>query len=521
MSLQDLLKEAQGGSGAGGPQGLKGLLAESSAIPEKTRQAQREAEAAQFESESINNSFLNRAGRFVDRVNVIPEAVSAYKQSFNALPGKYANAITEGASDIAGGNPVKGVLKAGFRPAADTAEFVFAPLSAAIGSILQAAGGQKLIDKTGQKLADKSGITDWPAFQRFAMEHPNAGEDFNRLLNLATLGTEANTRIDPKATITELSQKVSREVLRPIKETPNMVRGAQVLQTAKEQGLKKLLVESQPLESEVPINGLKRNERMYDSRPNPLNVGGQYEPYIPDNQLPVIPFGPKGRSLLPTIQMGESAPSLPSGMRYDTPIKSPFQVERALGGSPAGSVEPRTVTGTGEVKTRGLSLGVEAKAVEKELVSNLGDLPEYQVVNMADQAQKATDIVAKDYEQAKRIAQGKELPPTDVLPESVFVAVEKKALKEGDVTTLRDLATGKLATEATTMGQRIRTLAERNPESPVRAIREIAEARKAKRGNKDISPIRRSDLTEAKKAVERSRPTKQNWADFIKEIQCK
>lgn len=134
--------------------------------------------------------------------------------------------------------------------------------------------------------------------------------------------------------------------------------------------------------------------------------------------------------------------------------------------------------GAPEVRTRGLSKGVEEKAIEKKLTEGLGNLPEYEVVNMKEQAKKASDIISQDYEQAKRIAMGQDPVPQGVLPESVFVAVENRALAEGDINTLRDLATNStLTTEATTMGQRIRTLAERNPESPIKAIQELQRAR--------------------------------------------
>ncbi len=179
------------------------------------------------------------------------------------------------------------------------------------------------------------------------------------------------------------------------------------------------------------------------------------------------------------------------------------------------SVKVTPISGTGETKVRGLAQGVEEKAVESKLTSSLGDLPEYKVVNMKDQALKATDILNKDYEQAKRIATGKELPPEGVLPESVYVAVENRALKEGDVQTIKDLATNSsLTTEATTMGQRIRTLAERNPDSPVSAIRDISEIRKVK-AEKNLGVIK----NQIKSAITKGQ-TKQTWSEFVDSIVC-
>jgi hypothetical protein len=183
------------------------------------------------------------------------------------------------------------------------------------------------------------------------------------------------------------------------------------------------------------------------------------------------------------------------------------------------------IVGTGETKTRGLAKGVEEKAIENKLTETFGSLPEYQTVNMKEQAGKAQDLLTKDYEKAKRIAMGEELAPNDVLPESVFVAVENKAVAEQDVATLKDLASSSgLSEEATTMGQRIRTLAERNPESPVSAIKEVAKARQEtaqkRLKTKDVKKIQKEEVKSIKEHIKKVSPTKETWSDFIRSIQC-
>lgn len=179
---------------------------------------------------------------------------------------------------------------------------------------------------------------------------------------------------------------------------------------------------------------------------------------------------------------------------------------------------------TPEVKIRGLARGVEEKAIENKLTSSFGDLPEYQTVNMKEQATKAQDLLLKDPEKARNIAMGNELAPDGILPESLFVAVENKAVKEGDVATLKDLAQSSgLTAEATTMGQRIRTLAERDPESPVTAINEVVKAREQmaqKRLGKETRKIHKTELASLKEHIKKTIPTKENWADFIRSIQC-
>lgn len=87
------------------------------------------------------------------------------------------------------------------RSAGDVVIGVYAPISAAISSLLKLGGADKLINDTGQVIADRSGITDIPAFQQFAMSHPEAGTDFERLLNLATLGGAKPKAIEQQAKV--------------------------------------------------------------------------------------------------------------------------------------------------------------------------------------------------------------------------------------------------------------------------------------------------------------------------------
>jgi len=215
---------------------------------------------------------------------------------------------------------------------------------------------------------------------------------------------------------------------------------------------------------------------------------------------------------------------IPSTASIATPKEIP-QIETSQLKTPvtprAGAQKP--IEGTGELKTRTLSQGIEAKAIENNLTTTFGDLPEYKTVSMADQAVRAAEYLKAKPQEALDVAMGRKAPPKNVLPESVLVAVEHKAIMEGDVQTLRDLATNShLSYEATTMGQRIRTLAERDPSSPVGAIKAVQDARelalKEKGINmaKEVDSVSKEVRTYVKKAVS-SRPA---WEDFIKSIQC-
>ena len=189
-------------------------------------------------------------------------------------------------------------------------------------------------------------------------------------------------------------------------------------------------------------------------------------------------------------------------------------------------VPVRAVAGTGPLQTRGLAEGIEANAIEKGLTDGFGDLPEYRQVSMADQAAKAADFINQDYDAAKDVAMGRANAPKGLLPESVLVGVEKRATAEGDVQTLHDLATGsKLISQATTMGQRIRTLGERDPLSPVTHIQDVQDARTADLKARKIDPVqaKAAEVSNMKAEVKRTAASakKPTWDNFIQQITCR
>ncbi len=92
-------------------------------------------------------------------------------------------------------------------------------------------------------------------------------------------------------------------------------------------------------------------------------------------------------------------------------------------------------------------------AVEKKLTDIAGQLPTHEVRDMGIAAGRALDFVTNNPDEALKIAKGESMPKNDVFPEDIYTALEIKAMKEGDVNTLRDLATSNVPTSA---GQRLR-----------------------------------------------------------------
>lgn len=238
------------------------------------------------------------------------------------------------------------------------------------------------------------------------------------------------------------------------------------------------------------------------------------EPAKPESAAPAEPGQPGAEGQPPVLPVEAEQAIAENAPAPNTETAKPAPA------NPKGGIGK--IEGTGELETRSLSEGVEANAIADGITESFGDLPEYRTLSMADQAAKAADLITKDYEGAKAVAMGEKQPPKGLLPESVFVGVEKRALAEGDVETLRQLATrSKLSTAATTMGQRIRTLGERDQASPVGAILDVQAAREKDLAKRmDIEAAKAETVNEIRDEVRKSASKPQAWADFIESIKC-
>ena len=288
---------------------------------------------------------------------------------------------------------------------------------------------------------------------------------------------------------------------------PELVAGVDALRPKRRVGA--------PAEDATPEPIASPNPTSPDAFPEGFSMGGA----LTDNRIPGAGEIPKAAKGIDGLQ--QNLPVSPEGATPETAAlapepPAPSAEPVAEGSAPAQGLAP--IEGTGETRTRGLSAGVERKAVVNKLTTGLGDLPEYQSVNVADQAARATDLLATDPALARRIALGEAPAPHGLHPESVFVAVENKAIVDGDVATIRDLATGKLTTEATTMGQRIRLLGERDPESPVGAIKKVIEVRMG--GAKKVPMATEETVAAIRKQIEGLKVQPDAWAEFVNSLRC-
>ena len=146
--------------------------------------------------------------------------VSKLNQQYGSYPSQFATDVKQSSADIEKGgvgNFIKGTTKAALRTAGDTAGAVFAPISAAIGTGLERAGEalpevKDTIEGGINFVADK--ISDIPEVQQFAMRHPEAGKDFERVLNIiAATGMKGKSgEINP----TRMASEVKATVTNPV-----------------------------------------------------------------------------------------------------------------------------------------------------------------------------------------------------------------------------------------------------------------------------------------------------------------
>lgn len=178
------------------------------------------------------------------------------------------------------------------------------------------------------------------------------------------------------------------------------------------------------------------------------------------------------------------------------------------------------VKGTGETKVKGLAGRLEADAVERELVENLGDLPTYQTRSYKTMAGQAVLLASRDPEKAFRIAMGEDRAPVSTTPEAVFIAVKNNALRAQDVDQIMQLKDSRLISDINNMAVRLGSL--RDPENiagadPVRLIRELEQSRNQAQAKKGVTdPLTRAKLSvvtpeQARNLIQKSKDVRDKY----------
>jgi hypothetical protein len=174
---------------------------------------------------------------------------------------------------------------------------------------------------------------------------------------------------------------------------------------------------------------------------------------------------------------------------------------------------------SGEMRVRGLSQSVADYA--KTLGLDIGRLPEYEVMKIQEQMDYANNIKNSDPEYLADIAMGRRPAPAGLTPEAAYVTMANS--NDINVETARELAYSARTEESTTMGQRIRVLAELKRESAVSLIRDVSVTKETeyerKTGN-NLKSEKKAGVKEVKESVRKSSSNKKDWQDFIRSLEC-
>lgn len=212
------------------------------------------------------------------------------------IANKLVQNVKAGASDIQKGTEqggikglntaFKGILKSGIRTAGDIAGTIFAP----VGALMGATGINKVFDKVGELSQHKGGlmdrITNIPAVQKFATTHPNAGEDFGRILNIGMAGMETG-KIEPKTTIPRTIEQVKNKLPDVVTKSVEQMRAEKIKSGYEEQNTRLKSVDK----------SFNKNTRTYKNEDGTTTKVTPIDTFTKHNITPKIEKG--------SIQMGD------------------------------------------------------------------------------------------------------------------------------------------------------------------------------------------------------------------------
>lgn len=176
------------------------------------------------------------------------------------------------------------------------------------------------------------------------------------------------------------------------------------------------------------------------------------------------------------------------------------------------SVEPQGISKIGK--------SIEAKAIEAKLTKGFENTAGYDKITLKDQAEKASNLINKDFETARAIIRGEEELPGNLKGTALITAMEEHIKQNPSSDLAYELANSPLVSATSKAGQELRLAAEREPDSATAKLSEIKQAREAK--IKELS--RKQDVVKEQLKTEIKKinlPKEElNWNRFLDSIQC-
>lgn len=197
-----------------------------------------------------------------------------------------------------------------------------------------------------------------------------------------------------------------------------------------------------------------------------------------------------------------------------------FKVEEKPIASEVPTEKPVTSESEGN-KISGPAQRIANKALDMKLTDKYGDLPQFKGVNIKEQRASIEDFIQNHRQEAENVIDGTGPIPEGMHPQLLHSILEDTATKEANGPLLDKLAHSDINTELSKGAQSMRLSQERDPDSPVEAVKQIKNAKKAvaeKRAGTTVEKETQKAVQSVKKSTIIT--TKDQLNDFIKGLQC-
>ena len=177
----------------------------------------------------------------------------------------------------------------------------------------------------------------------------------------------------------------------------------------------------------------------------------------------------------------------------------------------------------GELKQSKIGKEVDAKAIEANLTKGFENTAGYETINIKEQAKMGADLVNKDINGVRKILRGEAPLPDKLKGTALIKSVEDYLKINPDADIAYELANSSLITGTSQAAQELRLAAERDPYSLTSIVDDVNKARATKfYKEKGIKPeeARTKEVESIKKEMKKVAPTKDEWMDFVRSIDC-
>lgn len=179
-------------------------------------------------------------------------------------------------------------------------------------------------------------------------------------------------------------------------------------------------------------------------------------------------------------------------------------------------------SGSPEQGVSKIGQSIEAKAVEAKLTNGFAGTAGYDKITIADQAEKATNLVNGDIDAARAVIRGDKPLPDGLRGTALITAMEDYIKKNPDADMAYELANSPLVSATSEAAQELRLAAERTPDSATAKLQELRQAQEKQAGGKKQIAARKAAVKEALPEANKVLLPKEelSWDRFLEAIKC-